>query len=137
MAYIVNNGKIVTSVGKCLTKYVPSENVAIMKLQNFWTGINAYIVDYDALPTDQSDLESYMNFDSQGAYNFSYTAIDDEFGYFNAQSANDLIHSFTRTVAYDSYGFNDITCKKIGTSPPGPADYVDGVLSCQVGTDEV
>jgi len=60
-------------LGDAIVFPIPSETPAIAKLQNFWTAINAYIVDYDELPPDQNELESYMNFNSDGAYTFTYT----------------------------------------------------------------
>jgi hypothetical protein len=115
----------------------PSESPATSKLHNFWTAINAYIVDYDELPPDQGELESYMNFNPDGAYTFSYTEVVNGLGYLNAISSSPYIHSYTRTVTYDAYGLQDIICKKLGKTPPGPADYSGGVLSCQIGTEEV
>lgn len=123
-------------LGDTLVFPIPSENPAIVKMQNFWTSINAYIVDYDELPPDQGELEAYMNFNPWGAYTFSYTEVVNGLGYFNATSSSPYIHSYTRTVTYDGYGLQNIICKKLGTTSPGVADYTGGVLSCQLGTEE-
>jgi hypothetical protein len=123
-------------LGDSLDFPIPSENPAIAKMQNFWTAINAYIVDYDELPPDQNELEGYMNLDPVGAYTFSYTEVVNGLGYLNATSSSSYIHSYTRTVTYDGFGLQNIICKKLGKTPPGVADYSGGVLSCQIGTEE-
>ena len=115
---------------------LPSESPATTRMQNFWTAINMYIADWDMLPNSQAELSSYMSFTSEGSYNFSYTYVNSEIGYFNAQSTYNLIHSFTRTVSWDTGTLNNIICKKLGKVPPGQADYTEGVLSCQIGTEE-
>lgn len=115
---------------------LPSETPATIKLQNFWTAINLYIMDYDELPPDQSELESYMNLDPTGVYTYAYTEVVNGYGYLNATSSDSRIHSYTRTVTYDGYGTQNIICKKLGTTAPGVADYTSGVLSCQLGTEE-
>lgn len=113
---------------------IPSENPAISRLQNFWTAINAYYVEWNDIPSTQAELSAYMSFSPDGAYTFSYD-VATGVGYFQATSNSELIHSYTRTVT-DDLGDN-IICKKLGTTAPGPADLDGGTLSCQSGTEEV
>jgi hypothetical protein len=85
------------------------------------------------LPPDQGEIEAYMSFAPDENYHYSYTK-DPEVGYFQATSSIYYIHSYTITVTNDLN--SNITCKKIGTEAPGPADYIEGSLSCQLGTTE-
>jgi hypothetical protein len=137
MAFLRYNGKIVVSEGKYIVKIIPSENPALSRLQSFWVAVNAYYVDWNELPTTQLQLESYMSFAPDGAYTFSFTSQSATFCYFQATSSNEFIHSYTRTVVDEGGSFEEIICKKLGTTAPGPADYTGGNLSCQTGTIEV
>jgi len=58
-------------------------------------------------------------------------------GFATALSSNAFVHSFTRTVSWNLGSLDWITCEKLGTTSPGPADYTDGNLSCPIGTQEV
>lgn len=133
MALIAYKGKFVTTNGKFVRQIIPSENPASSRLQSFWVAMNAYYADWDQIPDTQAELSSYMSFAPEGAYTFSYDR-DPSVGYFQATSSSPYIHSFTRTVT-DNLDDN-IICKKLGTTAPGPADY-NGGLSCQTGTEEV
>jgi hypothetical protein len=140
MSYFTYNGKILVSNGKLIGQFVslPSESYAISKMQSFYTALNAFMAVEDRLPTSQAELDpDYMNFNPDPNYTYSYAAVDTSIGYFNATSANAYVHSFTRTASWSGGILNDIICSKIGVTPPGPADYIGGVLSCQFGTQEV
>lgn len=136
MSLIVYNNKYVTSGGKMVGSIsLPSEAPAISMLHNFRTGLEAVYVDYDRLPVSQAELELYgVDFSPSGVYTFAFYPVDSSLCYCNATSSNGAIHSFTMTV---SYTLDDITCQKLGTTAPGVADYIGGVLSCQLGTEEV
>jgi hypothetical protein len=121
---------------KFLNLNLPSESPALIRMQNFITSLNAYIVDYNELPPNQGELEGYMSFSPEDNYTFLYIYVNNNISYFNAQSNNNLIHSYTRTVAFDT-SLSDIICKKLGTVPPGVANYQEGILSCQIGTIKV
>ena len=140
MSYIAYNGKMLTSGGKLIGKFaqLPSELPAISKMQNFYTSINAFMAVEDRLPINQAELDpGYMNFNPDPNSTYSYTGVDTSIGYFNAASANTNVHSFSRTVSWAGGILNDIRCEKIGTTPPGQADYIGGVLSCHVGSDPI
>lgn len=136
MSLTVYNNKYVTSGGKLVSRTsLPSESPALTMLHNFRTGMGAIYADWDRLAVDQAELESYgVMFSPSGVYTFSYTLLNPSLGYCNAQSSDARIHSFTCTFDYLMY---DITCEKIGTTPPGVADYTGGVLSCPIGSDPI
>lgn len=136
MAILKYGNKFVSSGGKLVNKALPSESPAISTLHNFLTGINAFMVDYDRLPTSQLELDPYVSLTPSGVYSFAYFNVDTSLGYCNATSSNGFVHSYTMTISWNLGTLNDITCKKLGTQAPGCADYIDGVLSCQVGTQE-
>jgi len=132
-------GKFVVFGGKFINlSSPPSELPAIAKMQNFYTSINAFMAVEDRLPVNQAELDpDYMNFNPDPNYTYTYTGFDTSIGFFNATSASPVVHSFTRTVSWSGGMLNDIICQKIGTTPPGKADFIGGVLSCQLGTEEV
>ena len=137
MSLLRYNGKLIVKGGKFTIINIPSEAPAISTLRNFLTGIQAFMADWDRLPTTQAELEDYVLLNPTEYYTFAYHFVDVSLAYCNATSAHPLIHSYTRTVSWSGGMLNDITCKKLGTTPPGCADYIGGVLSCQVGTEEV
>lgn len=137
MSFVVYQNKYVTSGGKLASSVsLPSEAPALSMLQNFRTGMGAFFAEEDRLPVSQAELEPFVDFSPSGVYTFAYYFVDTSLGYCNAQSSNAQIHSFTMTVSL-AMGLDDITCQKLGTTPPGVADYIGGVLSCQIGTEEV
>lgn len=136
MPLLVANNKYLNTQGKLtIAVSLPSESPAISMLHNFRTGLEAVYIDYDRLPVSQEELETYgVDFSPSGVYTFAFYTIDSSLCYCNATSSNAAVHSFTMSV---SYILDDITCKKLGTVAPGVADYIEGVLSCQLGTEEV
>jgi hypothetical protein len=139
MSLTRSGGKFVVSGGK-LVNFLPppSEAPAFSKMQNFYTALNAFMAVEDRLPVNQAELDpEYMNFNPDPNYTYTYIGFDTSIGYFNATSESALVHSFTRTVSWSGGMLNDIICEKLGTTPPGKADYIGGVLSCQLGTQEV
>ncbi len=70
MSIVTYGGKIVKSAGKIASFPKPSETPAISFLQNFLTGINAFIADEDRLPSSQLEIEAYSSFDPVGVYTF-------------------------------------------------------------------
>jgi len=128
--------RIVTSQGQVINFFIPSETPALQRLQSFWVAINAFYVDEDRLPLNQTELSSYMNFSSTDYYDFSFTSVHSGLCYFQATANHNLINSYTRTVVDEGVSFEEIICKKIGKVAPGPANYSGGNLSCQIGTTE-
>lgn len=140
MSYIIYGRKMLRfEGGRRIIEKMPalSSADALSRMQTFWTAVNMYMVEWDALPSNQTELSAYMSFAPADYYTFTYTGVDSSIGYFNAISGTDLAYSFTRTVAWYLGSLTEIICQKLGTLPPGQADYVSQVLSCQIGTYEV